>query len=183
MTTESKVTSGLLLAIVVLFALAMSLSSCTPTQAIANGNYIAGAQLATFALGKHPGSVPALQHLADVLPDIIIGKVPPREMGQLNAQLEPIFQEAGETYPNDRSVFVRIGSLLSAGSQISGQNPTVYQGIAIAAAISIANGIKDSIEFNKGRHDITDPPAVIAVTGRAAVYPKAKAKAKKKTRV
>lgn len=150
-----------------LFA-ASFLISCTPSQMIANGNYVAGAQLATYALGQRPGSVPALKMLAKELPNLVIGKTPPRKAGQLNAMLEPIFQEAGQAQPDDKSVFVKIGSLISAASHMSGGNPTIYQGVAMAAAQDFANGIQDSIAFNAGRHDVTDPPAVQAATARKA---------------
>jgi hypothetical protein len=150
-------------------ALALSvLSSCTPAQAVAGGNYIAGAQLVTIGLQNDPTAGPALQNLAAQLPDIASGKGDFFNLGVLNAQLQPIFVKAENAHPNNRKVYVAVGTLIATGSKLNGSNPTAYQGIVMAAAADFANGMNDSLKFNAGRASITDPPAVASAVAKTA---------------
>lgn len=137
----------------------VSFTGCqTPAQAIATANYLAGNAYATYELGRNPGAVDALEHLASVLPSIPLGKVSPTELGQLNAQLAA----SQSSTPKNSQLYNQIGSLISALSQANaaanGGNPTINTALLLAAVTDAANGIQHGVDFWKGQQSVENPP-------------------------
>lgn len=151
---------SLLSSLVALLCLLYAFAGCaaTPEQNIALGFAAAGNTYATYELGKGgPATVTALTHLALIMPDIPLGKVSARELGQLNAEL----QVAKANLVKNEQADNQIGSLIALVSQnagtMAGGNLTAHQAIIMAQFQNVANGISAAIAFYSGQQSVLHP--------------------------
>lgn len=136
-----------------------SLGACfTPTQGIALATAEAGNAFASYVLTKNGApAIKALTDLAAALPLIPQGKVSATQLGVINAELQVVQAQLGNT-PANNQLYSQVGSLLSLVSQAAGAaggNATIETGAIIASCLDVQNGINNAIQFWQGQQSVT----------------------------
>jgi hypothetical protein len=137
----------------------------------------AGNAVATWLLSKNgPSAVAGLTNLAQILPQIPLGKVTPFQLGATSAELSAINAQA-TAQSASQQLISQIGSLVSlvSSSQASstGGPVTATQALLVGAAQNVALGIQNALGFFAGQQSVAAASSPAASPAASAPATKA----------